>query len=99
MKKTSKNNFVTEDYLDQKFKEFWERLETYLNFRFEPFEKMRIDFYTFKDRMEKNIDWLIGKYDKFDKELTYYGNDFILGSDILFYSEFTEKVDNWLKNK
>ena len=30
---------------------------------------------------------------KFDKELTYYGNDFILGSDILFYSEFTEKVD------
>lgn len=35
----------------------------------------------------------------FSRTNSYYGSDFILGSDILFYSEFTEKVDNWLKNK
>ncbi len=76
MKKNKRNELVTKDHLDEKFKEFtrefWNRLEKYLDFRFEPYERMRIDFYSFKDKMERNIDWLMGKIQKFDQTFSIW---------------------------
>lgn len=34
-----------------------------------------------------------------NREMSYFGQDFIIGSDVLYYSEFQEKLDKWLKIK
>lgn len=53
-------------YIDKRF----ERLFIYLDHRFEPLEKMAEDYPKFKDYVYDKLDWLVGKYQKLDDELT-----------------------------
>lgn len=52
------------NYTDQRF----DRFEKYLDYRLKPLEQMAKDFYEFKDSVSRSLDWLVGKYKKFDDE-------------------------------
>lgn len=81
-------NFVTKDYLekvlDERFDQFFKRLEVYLDHRFRPLEEMAADYYKFKDYVTDKLDWLVGKYQKFEDE------HMILTSQ---YSSINERLD------
>ncbi len=58
--------FATQEYVDERFK----RLFKYLDQRFEPLDKLVKGFDEFKDKVFINLDWLTGKYNKFEEEHT-----------------------------
>jgi len=58
--------FATQEYVDKRF----ERLFKYLDHRFEPLDKLVNGFDEFKDKVLTNLDWLTGKYRKFEEEHT-----------------------------
>ncbi len=58
--------FATKEYVDKRF----ERLFKYLDQRFEPLDKLVNGFNEFKDKVLTNLDWLTGKYRKFEEEHT-----------------------------
>jgi hypothetical protein len=73
------NRLVTKEYLDKKIAYFMtrddlnnydKRLKIYLEARFRPLEEMRLDFHDFKEKVLKSLDWLVGKFQKFEDELT-----------------------------
>jgi len=47
-----------------------DRVLKYIDFKINPFEEMRRDFYDFKNKLLDRLDWLIGKYQKFENEYT-----------------------------
>ena len=57
----------------------------YIDFKIEPLEEMRKDYYQFKDSVLKSLDWLMSAYKKFDEEHTVLSES---------YSYVREKVDN-----
>lgn len=80
-----KSNLVTEKYLDErlgKFKselnieidkkliKFRDGLLFYIDEKNKPFEEMSKDFYNFKEQVLSRLDWLIGRYKKFEDEHT-----------------------------
>lgn len=60
-------------------------LKIYIDYRLEPFEEMRKDFYSFKDQVLKTLDWLVGAFKKFDEEHTILSGQ---------YSEVQIKIEN-----
>ena len=58
--------FATKEYVDKRF----ERLFKYLDHRFEPLDNLIKSFDEFKDKVFINLDWLTGKYNKFEAEHT-----------------------------
>ncbi|KKP61364.1 MAG: hypothetical protein UR54_C0003G0015 [Candidatus Roizmanbacteria bacterium GW2011_GWA2_34_18] len=60
------DRFATKEYVDKRF----DRLFLYLDNRFEPLEKMKIDFDKFKDRVYISLDWLTNAFKKFEEEHT-----------------------------
>ncbi len=58
--------FATKEYVDKRF----ERLFKYLDQRFEPLDKLVNGFDEFKNKVLTNLDWLTGKYKKFEEEHT-----------------------------
>ncbi len=47
-----------------------DRMLKYLDFRFKPLEEMSRDFFDFKSKIFDRLDWLIGRYQKFEDEYT-----------------------------
>lgn len=66
--KKNKKNFITEDILNKKLDERFTRFEKYLDHRLQPLEEMAEDFYKFQDFVIDKLDWLMGKYIKFEDE-------------------------------
>lgn len=60
------DKFATKEYVDKRF----ERLFKYLDQRFEPLDRLVNGFDEFKDKVLINLDWLTGKYKKFEEEHT-----------------------------
>ncbi len=58
--------FATKKYVDKRF----ERLFKYLDHRFEPLDELVNSFNDFKNKAFINLDWLTGKYKKFEEEHT-----------------------------
>ncbi len=87
--KKQKDALVTQallkETLDERFEQFYKRLEIYLDHRFKPLEAMAEDYYKFKDYVIDKLDWLVGKYQKFEDE------HLILTTR---YTDVSRKIDN-----
>lgn len=77
IKSNKKGENVTKSYLDEQLNKMiktidkrFDRLFVYLDYRFEPLEKMAEDYPKFKDYVYDKLDWLVGKYQKLDDEHT-----------------------------
>lgn len=72
MKSSEANDLVTKGYLEEvleeKFNQFFNRIIVYIDFKIKPLEEMSVDYYKFKDHVNKTLDWLVGAYQKFDEE-------------------------------
>lgn len=68
--KFDKRITAVETRLDNKIEAVRNGLIMYIDTRFEPFEEMRKDFYSFKDQVLSTLDWLVSAFKKFDKEHT-----------------------------
>ncbi len=66
----NKNDIVTKTYLDKVLDERFDRFKLYFDFRFERIEQMAEEFLKYKSFMLDKLDWLVGKYKKFDEEYT-----------------------------
>ncbi|MEK7495554.1 MAG: hypothetical protein AAB788_02525 [Patescibacteria group bacterium] len=47
-----------------------DRMTKYVNFELEPVDDFKKEFKDFKDKIFDKLDWLIGKYNKFEEEHT-----------------------------
>lgn len=56
----------TEERLNKRIDQVME----YIDFKIKPFEEMSRDFYDFKNKTLDRLDWLIGRYQKFEDEYT-----------------------------
>lgn len=70
--KIKKDALVTKGYLDEvldsRFNEFFNRLVEYLDFRLEPLEEEAKKSAKFRKFTTDKLDWLVGKYTKFEEE-------------------------------
>lgn len=62
--KDNLKGFASNEYVDKRF----ERLFKYLDHRFEPLDNLVREFADFKDKVLTDLDWLMGKYTKFEDE-------------------------------
>ena len=66
-KKDLKDSLVqTEERLNKRI----DRVMKYIDFKIKPLEEMSRDFYDFKNKVFDRLDWLIGRYQKFEDEYT-----------------------------
>lgn len=56
----------TEDRLNRRI----DRVLKYIKFEIEPFKEFNKEMSVFKNKVLDRLDWLIGKYEKFDQEYT-----------------------------
>jgi hypothetical protein len=63
---TKKDVNESEDRLNKRI----DRVIKYIDLKINPFEEMRQDFYDFKNKIFDRLDWLIGRYKKFEDEYT-----------------------------
>lgn len=69
MKKTNKKDeLVTKGYLEEQFNKLFNRLIIYLDHRFEPLEREMEKNAKFREFAADKLDWLTGKYQKFEEE-------------------------------
>lgn len=62
--KKLKKVFATQEYVDKRF----ERLFKYLDYRLEPLDKLVKDIDELNNKISTDLDFLIGKYTKFEDE-------------------------------
>ena len=60
------DRFATKEYVDKRF----ERLFKYLDYRFQPLDKLVKDIDELNNKISTNLDFLMGKYTKFEDEHT-----------------------------
>ena len=79
------NGMITKDYLDERFNLHTDRLMKYINHRFEPIEEFVKKSNSFQDHVNKTLDWIVRKLEKYDQEYT------IMSAR---YPEMNDKLDN-----
>lgn len=71
VKKQKKDELMTKTYLDERFSSFSNKIINYIDLRLEPIEEKVQKIDSIDKRLEsimKTLDWLAGKYKKFDEE-------------------------------
>ncbi|OGK17837.1 hypothetical protein A3G67_02825 [Candidatus Roizmanbacteria bacterium RIFCSPLOWO2_12_FULL_40_12] len=66
--KKLKRAFVTKDYLDKRLDDRFDRFEKYMDYRFQTIEEILKELLKFNDFATDKLDWLVGKYQKFEDE-------------------------------
>lgn len=87
MKKSKSDDLVSKKHLDKRLKKVTDELVNYINLRLEPIDLKLLKLNSIDQRLDKiliNLDWLVGKYKKFDEEHTI-----LTGK----YSEINQRID------